>query len=62
MESALAVRSAVEAMGMGLLPYAALVLPPLVRALASQAEEVRAEAAAAFAALMPLLPLEADTP
>ncbi|EOD34138.1 hypothetical protein EMIHUDRAFT_111367 [Emiliania huxleyi CCMP1516] len=35
----LAVRSAVEAMGMGLLPYAALVLPPLVRALASQAEE-----------------------
>jgi len=47
---------------MGLLPYAALVLPPLVRALASQEEEVRAEAAAAFAALMPLLPLEADTP
>lgn len=57
-----AVREAISAMGMAVLPYAMLMLPDLIRALSAQPAEVRTQAAAAFASLMPLLPLEDGTP
>ena len=42
-----------------LLPYALILLRPLLSALSANLAETRAEAARAFSALMPLLPLEA---
>lgn len=56
-----AVRQAIGAMGLAVLPYAMPMLPHLIRALSSRNVAVRNEAAAAFASVMPLLPLEDGT-
>lgn len=57
-----AVQATIDAMGMSVLPYAMLMLPHLIGALSAQPAQVRTQAAAAFASLMPLLPLEDGTP
>ena len=58
---ALYLRALIETLGTRVLPYAALLIAPLVGCLSSGLADVRAHGSAAFGALMPLLPLEPAT-
>ena len=59
---ALCLRAIVTLLDVRVLPYAALLVAPLVACLSSHAPRIRAEGAAAFGRLMPILPLEPGTP
>ena len=58
--AALVLRALVLDLGTRVLPYAALLIAPLVSCLSSMEPQVRDVGGQAFAALMPLLPLEPD--
>jgi TATA-binding protein-associated factor len=60
--AALCLREAVRTLDTAVLPYAALLIAPLVACLSSHSPHIRALGAEAFGSLMPLLPLEPGTP
>ena len=60
--AALSLRRTIAVLGVRMVPYSSLLVRSIVGALAAQNQRVREEASAAFADLMPLLPLEEGAP